>query len=399
MLDLKNRTPGPELERRVGGLQAALKTAGATGALIVQKADLLYFSGTIQQAHLYIPADGAPLLMVFKDRKRARLESALEAIKPINGIDDISSAIRQHDRARPGIMGLEMDVLPANTYLRYQRLFENPKIVDVSPAIRQIRAVKSEWEIEMIRQAAQRSDRVAEGVKGLVHEGMTEIDLAGQVEAVARKLGHQGIVRMRMWGNELFYGHLMAGPAAAEPSYPSSPTGGAGVGPAVAQGPGFRRIRRNEPILVDYVFVYNGYLSDHARIFSLGELPDRLMSGHAAMLELQQIIQTAARPGVEAGAVYALAIEFVRSRGLEKYFMGANEQRIRFVGHGVGLELDEFPFLAKGQKTLLRAGMTLALEPKLVFPGQGVVGIENTHLITDTGLEPMTRFEQQVTVL
>lgn len=399
MLDLKNRTPGSELERRIGFFQAELETAGVSGALIVQKADLLYFSGTIQQAHLYIPAEGDPLLMVFKDRKRARLESAIEQMVPINGLGEIPGAIRQHDNVLPKTLGLELDVLPANTYLGYERLFEHPKIVDISTAIRQIRAIKSDYEIEMIRQAAIRSDQVAAGVKDLIDEGMTEIELAGQVEAVARKLGHQGIVRMRMWGNELFYGHLMAGPAAAQPSYLSSPTGGAGVGPAVAQGPGFRRIKRNEPILVDYVFVYNGYLSDHARIFSLGALPDRLMEGHEAMLELQEMIRSAATPGVEAGEVYAMAIDFVRSRSLHKYFMGADDQRIRFVGHGVGLELDEFPFLAKGQKTPLQAGMTLALEPKLVFPGMGVVGIENTHLITQTGLEQLSRFEQQVIVL
>ncbi len=399
MLYLKNKTPESELENRIQQLQTRLKSIGVDGALIVQKADLLYFSGTIQQAHLYIPADNDPLLMVFKDRNRARLESAIKQMVPINGLTDIPKKIKQRFHQLPKTLGLELDVLPANNYLGYGQSFQHPDIIDISPFIRQIRAIKSDYEIEMIRQAAIRSDQVAEGIKELVYEGITEIELAGKVEAKARKLGHQGIVRMRMWGNELFYGHLMAGPTAAQPSYLSSPTGGAGVGQAIAQGPSFRRIKPHEPILVDYVFVYNGYLSDHTRIFSIGQLPDNLIKGHEAMLNLQNVIKSAAKPDVEAGEIYTLATDFVRSRGLEDYFMGSDDQRIRFVGHGVGLELDEFPFLAKGQKTRLQKGMTIALEPKLIFPGQGVVGIENTHVVTESGLKQLSCFEQEVIVL
>jgi Xaa-Pro aminopeptidase len=337
--------------------------------------------------------------MVFKDRNRARLESAIKQMVPINGLTDIPKKIKQRFHQLPKTLGLELDVLPANNYLGYGQSFQHPDIIDISPFIRHIRAIKSDYEIEMIRQAAIRSDQVAEGIKELVYEGITEIELAGKVEAKARKLGHQGIVRMRMWGNELFYGHLMAGPTAAQPSYLSSPTGGSGVGQAIAQGPSFRRIKRHEPILVDYVFVYNGYLSDHTRIFSIGQLPDNLMKGHEAMLNLQNVIKSVAKPDVEAGEIYTLATDFVRSRGLEDYFMGADDQRIRFVGHGVGLELDEFPFLAKGQKIRLQKGMTVALEPKLIFPGQGVVGIENTHVVTESGLKQLSCFEQEVIVL
>ena len=131
----------------------------------------------------------------------------------------------------------------------------------------------------------------------------------------------------------------------------------------------------------------------------MGQLPDNLMKGHEAMLNLQNVIKSAAKPDVEAGDIYTLATDFVRSRGLENYFMGADDQRIRFVGHGVGLELDEFPFLAKGQKIRLQKGMTIALEPKLIFPGQGVVGIENTHVVTESGLNQLSCFEQEVIVL
>jgi Xaa-Pro aminopeptidase len=262
-----------------------------------------------------------------------------------------------------------------------------------------IRSVKSPYEIGLIREAARLSDQVAGYVREVLCEGITEIELAGKVEAYARKLGHQGVIRMRMWGNEMFYGHLMSGPSAAVPSYMASPTGGAGISPAVAQGPGNRRIKPYEPVLVDYVFAYQGYLSDHTRIFALKGLSDELMTAHAAMLDLQTMLKKITRPNIAAGDIYATAVDWIGQLGYADNFMGCGDQRIRFVGHGIGLELDEYPFLAEGQQMKLQAGMTVALEPKLVFPGKGVVGIENTHVVTDNGLEQLTRFEEDVIVV
>jgi len=191
----------------------------------------------------------------------------------------------------------------------------------------------------------------------------------------------------------------MAGSSAAVPSYLSSPTGGTGVSAAIAQGPGHRPIQRHEPILVDYVFALRGYLADHTRIFSLGELPEELMTAYDAMLTIQKLVKKIAVPGISAGDVYEVAVDKVSELGYADNFMGASEKRIRFIGHGVGLELDEFPFLAKNQKLKLEKNMVIALEPKLIFPGKGVVGIENTHVVTDTGLKQLTKFKEDITIL
>jgi Xaa-Pro aminopeptidase len=204
---------------------------------------------------------------------------------------------------------------------------------------------------------------------------------------------------MRLWGSELFYGHLMCGASGAVPSYLASPTGGTGVSIAVAQGAGFGLIRAHEPILVDYVFAYKGYLSDHTRIFSIGELPDDLIQAHGAMLSIQAAIIREAKPGIAAGRIYEMAIELAGEAGYSENFMGVGDQRIRFVGHGVGLDLDEYPFLAAGQKMLLQEGMIIALEPKLIFPQRGVVGIENTHLVTPNGLQQLTVFDENIIVV
>jgi Xaa-Pro aminopeptidase len=251
----------------------------------------------------------------------------------------------------------------------------------------------------MMRRAAERSDQVAACVPALLREGMTELELAGKVEAEARKRGHQGTVRMRYWGAEVYYGHLMAGPSGAVPSFPRSPTGGSGASPAVAQGPGFRPIQRHEPVLVDYVFALNGYYSDHTRIFSIGEPADEMMAAHSAMLDVQALIKKEAKPGVKSGDIYELAFERTRTLGYDKYFMGVGDKRIRFVGHGIGSELDEYPFLASGQTLELQENMIVAVEPKLIFPDKGVVGIENTHRVTDNGLEQFGRFQDEIVIV
>jgi Xaa-Pro aminopeptidase len=150
---------------------------------------------------------------------------------------------------------------------------------------------------------------------------------------------------------------------------------------------------------VDYVFAYRGYISDHARIFSIGPLPENLAQAHAAMIALQGRIMAMARPGTPSGAVYDFALEQAHAAGYGRHFMGAGEERIRFVGHGVGLELDEFPFLNTGQNLPLKEGMVIALEPKLIFPGKGAVGIENTHLVTSEGMERLGHFPDEVTLV
>jgi len=392
-------TPAAELRGRIAGFQESLRQNGVDGALIVQKTDLYYFAATAQQGWLYVPAAGSPILMIFKEFDRALTESALPDIVSLGSPKKIPDIIRERGYQLPARLGMELDVLPVNLYLQYESIFKDSTIVDVSTAIRLIRAVKSSYEIQLLRQAAACADAVSTKVPDLLREGKTEIELAGELEAYARSLGHQGIVRMRLWGSELFYGHLMAGPAAAVPSYLASPTGGAGVNPMIGQGPGFRKIQKHEPVLVDYVFALNGYLADHARIFAIGTLPDELIRAHAAMLEIQEQVKKLAVPGAISGDIYDHMVASAERLGYGEWFMGVGERRIRFTGHGVGLELDEFPFLAKGQQLPLTAGMIIALEPKAILPGKGVVGIENTHLVTASGLEPLTKMLDEIVIL
>jgi Xaa-Pro aminopeptidase len=389
-------TPKAELYQRIGLLKKHLKKEKIDAALILQRVDLYYFSGTFQQAGLFIPLDGEPILMVNKNTERARAESFLDTIVHLDSPKRIPDVLKSAGHKIPARLGLELDVLPTNMYLNYRKIFNDTDIKDISLAIRLQRAVKSHYELDIMRRAAELSDQVAGWVPKILRKGITELELAGLVEAEARRLGHQGVIRMRLWGSEMFYGHLLSGPTGAVPSYLSSPTGGTGASPAIAQGPSFKTIQRHEPVMLDYFFAYNGYLCDHTRIYSLGALPAELIEAHAAMIEVQQMIKKVAQPGVVSGEIYDQALAKTCELGYEDHFMGAGGERVRFVGHGIGLEVDEFPFLAAGQKLELQPGMTIALEPKLIFPGKGVVGIENTHVVTPDGLVSLSKYPDDI---
>jgi len=258
---------------------------------------------------------------------------------------------------------------------------------DCSAALRRVRAVKSGWELRQVERAAEMLSHVHEWMARHARVGMTELELAAEIERELRVAGHQGPIRFRAFNNELFYGSVLAGPSGAVPGSTETPIVGPGPNVAVSKGASHRRIERGEPILVDLAGAWEGYLADQTRTFSLGPLPRRLLDAYEAAREILHRVADEAMPGVTGAALYERAVELA---GDLEGFMGAGDERVTFVGHGFGLEIDELPLLAKGWEEPLEAGMVFALEPKFVFPGVGAVGIENSYLVTGDGAERLT---------
>lgn len=383
-------TPKDELDRRIGKFQAVMAARGLGGALIVQTADLYYFSGTAQNAHLYIPAEGQPVLMVRKSFTRAREESPLETVVHLTSIKKLPEILAETGHDISGVLGLEMDVLPTAIYMLYQKVFTGTQFVDVSPLIRQTRQLKSEYEIELLRVSGRKMNEVFQAIPNMIREGMTEIELASKVEEMARAAGHMGYISLRAFNQAPFFGQLMSGWTGAVPSAFDGATGGPGLTPFFPQGGGYKTIARGEPILIDYVGIWDGYIIDETRIYSLGPLPDKLVQAMETALQIQAAVIERLKPGVNGSDLHQLALDMAQTAGLAGNFMGYGNDQARFIGHGVGLELDELPVIAKGLDTIMEAGMVFALEPKFVFPGEGVVGIENTFALHDSGVEKLT---------
>jgi Xaa-Pro aminopeptidase len=389
-------TPKEEITARIDALQHHLTSASIDGALIIQSADLFYFSGTAQNAHLFVPAEGDPLLLVKKNLNRAKKESSIENIVPLESLGDIPAQIQSIIACKT--LGLELDVLPVNLFQKYQKLFSGTALVDISRIIRQIRMIKSPYEIGQFQQAADMNFAMFSSVSRLINEGMTEVELAGKLESVVRSLGHQGAIRMRGFNQEIYYGHLMSGWNLSYLSFFDGPVGGTGTNPSYPQGSGMKKIERNEPIMVDYIGVYNGYMVDQARIFVLGQLDDQLKRAYDVALEIKAMVVKEAVPGANGKDLYAKAHHIANTRGFGDYFMGY-ENPISFIAHGVGIELDELPVIARDFDMPLEAGMVFALEPKFIFPKIGAVGIEDTLTVTDNGLEQISYFDESIQVL
>ncbi|MBI2114008.1 MAG: aminopeptidase P family protein [candidate division NC10 bacterium] len=393
-------TPRSELESRIARLQARLVAArDAEAVFIFQAADLFYFTGTTQDAWLVIGREGPPLLLVRRSLERARAESALEHILPLENPREIPRLLAGHGLGGLKRVGLEFDVLPVQQYARVGRLFPTMQFVDASALIREVRMVKSPYEIACIRRAAAIQDRMAAKLRDVVRPGMTELALAAEIEAEARRHGHQGIIRTRRFNMECFFGHLLSGENGAIPSWMETPTGGTGLSPAVGNGVGRRRIQPHEPILLDYAGACDGYHADQSRLFSLGALPDDLVKAHQACLDILAEVLANLRPGAKAGEVFARAVALAERLGYADRFMNTGPAQVSFVGHGVGVELDEIPYLAAGTNLTIEAGMTLAVEPKIVFPGRGIVGVEDTVLVTTGDPEFLTVTPRELVVL
>lgn len=392
-------TPQQELYDRISRLQSLMREQQVEGALIIQQADLFYFTGTAQNAHLYVPAEGEPALLVKKSLTRARAESALDKVLPLGGLKQLPDRLAAEGYPAPGVLGLEMDVLPANNFLFYQRVFPAAKTVDVSPLIRQVRQIKSTYEIDLLRVSAQKIDAVFRAIPDFIQEGMSEAELAARIEGMARAGGHMGLVRMRAFNQGVFFGNLLTGASGAVPGGFDGPTSGPGLTPAQPSGAGYKKIGRGEPIFIDYTGLWDGYIIDQTRIFSIGPLPEKMTGAHRTALEIQEAVVSRCKPGVNGSDMHELALKMAESAGLAEFFMGYGADRARFIGHGVGLELDELPVLASGLNVELKPGMVFALEPKFIFPGEGAVGIENTFAVTDTGLERLTPAPDEIVTL
>lgn len=395
------KVPMGEIANRLVALQALLIKNEIDAAIIRQNADLYYFSGTVQDAHLVVPASGEPLFLVRRDVSRAESQSPIRPIVTLRSIKELPQAVFDAcGSPAPKRIGLELDVLPTNTFFFYdEKLFPGQQIVDVSAMVRQVRMVKSSWEIEMMKRAASISRAVADAVPRVLREGITELDLSAELEFVARKAGHLGLLRLRSFNMDMYFGHVLSGAEAAMPSYADAPTGGPGLSPAFGQGPGIRRINAGEVVSVDTMMNYNGYLNDQTRNFCIGPPPLKLDEAYRFIREIHSRFRDAAKPGVVTGRLYSDVLQWVEQRGWADCFMGAGETRVSFIGHGLGIEVDEFPFIAQGQKLKLEEGMALAFEPKIIVADLGIVGLENTYLVTPDGLESFNTASEELVLL
>lgn len=386
--------PKTEIQQRLSRLQSYLQKESLDGVLLAQNVDLFYFTGTMQNSLCYIPATGDPILYVKKSVSRAEFEAHVP-VEPMGKLRELASTL-ELKYGKIERLGLELDVLPYSTASYYKSIFKETEFVDVSFAIRHIRSVKSAYEIEQIEKAAHVLNQTLQKVPSWYHSEMTELELAAKIEYEFRMQGNINIYRMRGFNQELALGMVASGSAAATPTYFDGPAGGLGTTIASPQGSSHRVIQPNEPILIDVSMIVEGYMVDQTRLAVIGKLEDDLVEAYQVARNILRMVEEMGKPGVAWQELYVKSLEMAEKAGLSDYFMGYQKDQAKFLGHGIGIELDELPVLAKGFHQPLEEGMIIAIEPKFTFPGRGVVGIENTYVVTDQGLRSLSVSSEEV---
>jgi len=381
--------PRSEIDGRIRALQSQM--GDMDGALLFHAVDMCYFSGTAQDGLVYIPRDGEPVVMIKKSLERAAEESPLE-VRPLKNLRNLKSDLAIPEDAK---IGLEMDVLPCSFYFKIEKSLDTARFIDVAERIKHIRSVKSDFELGLMREAARILEAGFSSVPEFLEEGMREVDLISRLEMVMRSMGHQGSLRFRRFNSIVPLGHVMCGPAAACPSFLASPTGGKGTSVIFPQGAGFSRIKRNEPVFVDMVGIYNGYIADATRIFSLGPLEPKLQEAYQAACQIEEDVARQLSAGKTGRELFQLSEAAGADLGYQDYLGGAPGSKCGFVGHGVGLELDEYPVIGPLDHEL-HSNMTIAIEPKIIYPDKGVLGIEDTFLTSRGAAVSLTRMPRDI---
>lgn len=371
-----------------------MAAAGLDACLVTQNVGLYYWTGSMQTGYLFIPAQGEATYYVRRSLGRATAESAVKTA-PLRSLRGFEAQLASDyaglfaDGRRPNV-GADLDVLPAQLYLRLQEALPNLTLRDASAVMRTVRSVKSDYELGCIQAAAAVAAQALDAALAWLQPGMTELELMTVIEHEMRRGGHIGLMRMRGYNQEIMTGMVAAGEAAAEPSYFDGPAGGRGLTPAAPQSASRRPIRGGEPILLDIGCCIDGYTIDQTRTAVIGELDEELERAYDVSVAILRRIESQLRPGASPAALYAESLRLADEAGLSDHFMGFGADQVRFLGHGIGLEIDEWPVLARGFDEPLLPGVVLAIEPKFTFPGRGVVGIENTYVVTTDGYRTLT---------
>ena len=381
-------TPKKEILQRINGLKRSMAEAGIDFCVILQNVDMFYFTGTVQKGILVIPVDRDPVFFVEKSVERARLDTPL-VVTPIESDKDIKDTLRRRKIIK-GTGGMELDVVPVSVFERFKRIIGYEKFVDVAPLIKALRAIKSPFEIEQVRKSGEIMRHVFDKAKRVVREGMRELEIDAELMAEGRRRGHQGFLRMRGFNLEMTTITVVAGYTGALPSPSDVAVGGMGITPAVPLGSSFKIVGKGTPICIDYGGGYNGYVTDETYVFVIGTLNKIFRKAYETSREIIEDAAFFGKEGVDAAQLFNRAARKAKEAHLEDHFMGFGEGQVSFVGHGLGLEINELPVITPRHHTILREGMVFAFEPKFVLPGKGAMGMEVDFIVRKDRLERVT---------
>lgn len=379
-----------DLTIRQKRLQEAMQTMNIDACILSTSVNVFYMAGCIYNGYFYLPAEGKPFHFV-KRPENINFENTVYIRKPEQIVEELQKA----NMPLPKTILLETDVLSFNECSRLLSTLQLTEAANASTLLRKLRTIKSEFELSQVRACAQKHEAVYKLIPSVFKRGMTDIELQVEIERLMRLHGSLGIFRSYGSNMDIYMGSLLTGENAETPSPFDFALGGQGTSPMLPLGANGSPIKEGQTIMVDMAGNYSPWMTDMTRVFSVGKISELAYKAHQVSCEIQEKIMNFARSGVACADLYNTALELTKKNGLEPYFMGT-ELQAKFVGHGVGLEINEPPVLTPRSKEILEPNMVFALEPKFVIPHVGAVGIENTFLVKESCIEKLTVLEENI---
>ena len=375
--------PADELSARLDRLRHTMTQRDPAWSMMIldNKIDLYYFTGTMQEGALVITPDKASLF-VRRSYDCARQESLFDDIGALGSFRGIAEAFRN----------ITESVYVASRTMTLQKLAMLNKYLPFTPksadnVLAELRTVKSEYELDCMRQSGRLHQQVIEEIApALLRPGVSEARLCSEVCTAMLDRGAMGISRFNQPAAEDVLGVASFSENSLCAAALDSPSGTVGTCIAMKSiGSSERRLHEGDVVLLDIPCGMHGYHTDKSITFYYGELNrhpqgDLIRAAREQCIFLENEVAAMMKPGAVPAEIYEKLLACV-DPAFRTGFMNA----CKFIGHSIGLTMDETPVLAKGFTAPLAAGMTLAVEPKIALDGIGLIGCENTYEIMSQG--------------
>ncbi len=387
---------------RLKRLQGLMQDKNIVAALIMHPRDVFYYAGTAQPCNLVIPARGEPCLLIRRAEDCVRRETWVENLLVGGSLSHVKGVLTDLG-ITGGQLGVTEDNLPAAIYKKIAGTLAPLQPVNLSPLLLEQRMVKDAGEIRALRATANAFAAAHHTIMAQARPGVKEIELAGMVYSALRNLECEGISRNRRWDASLHSeGIICAGENTWQIAGHAMTITGVGLSNSLAWGPSAREMQKGEVLIIDMGFNRHGYHADISRTYVLGRATARQKEVFRAVKAIQDRVLALIRPNVAARDLYEESEKAAWETGYHDYFQGFGKMKGHYIGHGLGLELDEPPTIDPHTDIILQENMVLAIEPKLIIPDLGGFVLEDTLLVTADGYEllstvPRTLFEIELT--
>jgi Xaa-Pro aminopeptidase len=351
---------------KIERLREQFAQAGIDGMLVTSPYNRRYmtnFTGTSGVA--LISAEKALFITDFRyveqAGKQAKGYEIVQHTAPIH-----EEVAKQAEKLGIQKLGFEKDHLTYSNYQDYQKVFKG-ELIPVGDIIENLRLIKSESEIKILKEAADIADAAFKHILDFIKPGITELEVANELEFFMRKCGAT---------SSSFDTIVASGKRSALPHGVASD----------------KIIEKGDLVTLDYGALYKGYVSDITRTVAVGEPSADLKNIYQIVLDAQLLAVEKIKPGMTGKEADAIARNYIAEKGFGDQFGHS-------LGHGIGLEVHEKPLLSMRSDMVLQPGMVVTVEPGIYVPGLGGVRIEDDTLITSSGNETITHSTKELIIL